>query len=243
MNTTLKLSLCSVLMAAIFYAPVHAEELPTGIVNPLSSGLLSSRLTPSSMNINDPISMVESTKERQLFILPLSFFASGFEIGVEKQLALRKAIRFSAGYFFSPNAWAYNDFSGNWDRNYENMEAGRFELQYRFFGQPYLDKDNFYAGAYSVFKTLKMDAEDSEWDPNTGIRRVTPRTFSSSALSLGVLAGYVIRAYDFLSIDVHIGGGITPTSWGDHKEVHMDIVSPYTKSINFKAGFSVGIKI
>ena len=186
----------------------------------------------------------ESSKplNHELIVFPLSFAVSGFELGGEFVTKERRTIRFSAGYFISNSANAYNSF-GNTENFFETMEGFRTEAQYRFYSRDFEAKDNFYLGLFGVFKSVTLQGEKQVFNPINGSTTNTPITLESSALSLGLLLGYRVRLHDVFSMDFHFGGGITPTSIGDAEEAHINQVNPYKKSINVRAGMTFGIRI
>jgi hypothetical protein len=189
--------------------------------------LLSLQLAAIDDNKSDNTSSEDFKKEFQAH--PLSFFFSGFEIGGEFVTSPKKTVKGSVGYFTSYNAVGY-------DRNrYSNLDGFRAEFQRKFYSNQFSARNNYYFGLFGVFKTIAMDHRDRMTNDS---RRIT-----SSAVSLGIVLGYRVRLMDFLSMDMHLGGGLTPTSIGDYELIHIDQVNPYEKSINLKLGVTFGIRI
>lgn len=189
---------------------------------------------------------VEKEKKTEFVIHPLSFIVSGFELGVELPVAEKKAFRGSLGYFLSNTANAYNDMGNSWNsdvsRTFETMEGFRADAQYRFYSRPYQAKDNFYFAVFGVFKTATLTGIERVQLPMGGTSN-EPKTWNSSALSLGILMGYKIWVHEMFSFDFNLGGGITPTEIKDADIVHINQVNPYRKSINVRAGATFGIRI
>ena len=184
-------------------------------------------------------------KQTELVVFPLSFVISGFELGIESNSFMRKnnqTFRFSAGYFYSHKASLYNDRNWSYESEFSEMESFRGEIQYRIYTRNFASPDNIFFGASAVYKTIAMDKVDYDRDswPNTMISNTT---INSSSLSLGILMGYRTRIYDIISMDFFFGGGFTPTNIGDYEEAHIDHLNPFRKSINLRAGITVGIRI
>lgn len=184
-------------------------------------------------------------KQTELVVFPLSFVISGFELGIESNSFMRKnnqTFRFSAGYFYSHKASLYNDWNWLYESEFSEMESFRGEIQYRIYTRNFASPDNIFFGASAVYKTIAMDKVDYDRDswPNTMISNTT---INSSSLSLGILMGYRTRIYDIISMDFFFGGGFTPTNIGDYEEAHIDHLNPFRKSINLRAGITVGIRI
>jgi hypothetical protein len=187
----------------------------------------------SSVNNTDPVPKLE------LIVFPLSFFVSGIEAGIEQPIDAKRSFRASLGYFISFDANAYNNFS---DQNidFSEMDGFRAEFQFRGYSRNMLARDNFFVGLFGVFKTVSLDGVRLDEIPGGGFLN-EQIVINSQALSLGMLLGYKIRMYDFLSLDFHFGGGITPSNLGDAVEAHIPHLNPYRKSINLKAGLTVGV--
>lgn len=184
-------------------------------------------------NPDDPL------PELELIVFPLSFFVSGIEAGIEQPISTKKSFRASLGYFISFDANAYNNFSDA-DIEFSEMDGFRAEFQYRGYSRNMLARDNFFVGLFGVFKSVSLDGVMVEELPGGGFVN-EQIVINAQAISLGMLLGYKIRMYDFLSLDFHFGGGITPTNMGDVVEAHIPHVNPYRKSINLKAGLTVGV--
>lgn len=169
----------------------------------------------------------------------MSFFVSGIEAGIEQPIDAKKSFRASLGYFISYNANAYNNFS---DENIEfsEMDGFRAEFQFRGYSRNMMARDNFFVGLFGVFKSVSLDGVRVVEIPGGGNLN-EQIVINAQAISIGMLLGYKIRMYDFLSVDFHFGGGITPTDMGDAVEAHIPHVNPYRKSINLKAGLTVGV--
>ncbi len=187
----------------------------------------------SSVNNTDPVPKLE------LIVFPLSFFVSGIEAGIEQPIDAKRSFRASLGYFISFDANAYNNFS---DQNidFSEMDGFRAEFQFRGYSRNMLARDNFFVGLFGVFKTVSLDGVRLDEIPGGGFLN-EQIVINAQAISLGMLLGYKIRMYDFLSLDFHFGGGITPSNLGDAVEAHIPHLNPYRKSINLKAGLTVGV--
>jgi hypothetical protein len=191
----------------------------------LSSGLFANNLETN--NILKSTMQSDEKTQGEFVIFPLSFFVSGLEFGYEHPIKHKRTLRLSAGYF-------YLDKPSFYSSRLRNMEGIRTEFQYRFYGEGFNAKNNYFIAPFGVFRTIKMD-----YTPH-GSTRV--RGVSSQSVIAGFVIGYRYRIIDFISLEVHAGGGITPTSIGDYDIVHLDMVNPYRKSINAKAGFTFGIR-
>jgi hypothetical protein len=165
---------------------------------------------------------------RNEFILnPLSFFVSGFELGYGAIFPDGFNFRVIGGYYISESAAAYND-------KFKNMEGFRVECQYLGL-KPVKSSSRYYLGGYANYKQISLEKESS----------LSPNRFDklhASAVGFGVLMG--IRQYNSggFFFDFYIGGG--PTISVDNtnaEEAHIPIVNPYKRSINPRAGLSIGI--
>jgi hypothetical protein len=212
------------LLIVVVYSTVTGTERP---FNGYDRSVISS-------DIQQPLSEDVSSEKRftQIVSAPLSFLFNGFELGLDRQIGIKESIRFTAGYFYDHRALIHR-FNAD---NLRQMRSGRFEFQYRMHARDYQEYKNFYVGTYTVFKSIGLDSL-------MGRNAVTFEKKSSRALSLGILFGYQYRLNQFMSLDIHLGGGITPVSRGDSHLGHIDFFSPYEKSINLKSGFNISIKI
>jgi hypothetical protein len=211
------------LIAVVSTTVTGTEHRSNGFVNPVISSALQQQLS-EDLHSQMPYTQIVSA--------PLSFLFNGFELGLDRQIGNKESIRFTAGYFYDQRAMIHRFNSDN----LREMSSGRFEFQYRKYARDYLDDKNFYVGTYTVFKSIGLDSL-------LGRNAVPFEQKSAKALSLGVLFGYQYRLNQFMSFDIHLGGGFTPVSRGDSHLAHIPFFSPYDKSINLKSGFNISIKI
>lgn len=165
---------------------------------------------------------------RNEFILnPLSFFVSGFELGYGAIFPDGFNFRVIGGYYISETASSYSN-------QFKNMEGFRVECQYLGL-KPVKSSSRYYLGGYANYKQISLERE-SAFNSNRFDK------LHASAVSLGVLLG--VRQYNSggFFFDFHLGGG--PTISIDNtnaEEAHIPIVNPYKRSINPRAGLSIGI--
>lgn len=218
--------LITALVTSLFIAHnVHAYE-----IRPLTKNVFSKSVTSNELK---PV-------KQELVFYPLSFVMSGFELGTEILTKPNNTFRISAGYFMSNSANSYNTFSESF--YYNSMEGFRSELQYRFYSRDFSAPDNFFLGIYGVYKHITLKGEQETYNNMTGVYTTTPINHISDAVSMGTVLGYRTRFYDIFSMDFFFGGGITPTNIGNASEAHTFML-PFRKSINLRAGLTLGIKI
>ncbi len=171
---------------------------------------------------------VRNTYRQEVLLNPFAFFVGGFEMGYGKiNAANNRLTRGFAGYYISENAEPYGD-------DFKNMEGARFEIQHLFI-KPTDGRLRYYAGGFLVYKTIKID------------KKVSPtvnyfETIKGSAVSFGLIVGVRNYVADNFFIDLFIGGGPTiPVGGGDGEYINLDVVNPYKRSINPKAGLTFGI--
>jgi len=227
-----------VLMSSELLAHDEIRQSNSMIFNnnsPLENAILQSPLKISSL-------LEEPNPRFEIVFFPLSFFVSGLEAGIEFPVRDRQALRLSAGYFYSFTAGAYNNF-GETSRNgyfysYNEMEGFRTEAQYRFYWYSDNRTENYYITPFAVFKTVTLEA-------NRSGGQLPPQQIelNSSAASFGVLFGLKAIMLKKMSVDINIGGGMTPTRIGDYELAHIEQINPYRRSIHFKGGFTIGLLI
>lgn len=170
---------------------------------------------------------VRNTYHKEVLLNPFSFFVGGFEMGYGViNPANNRITRLFAGYYFTEAADSYGD-------NFRNMEGGRFELQH-LFTKPVDGAMRFYAGGFAVYKTINMEKRIGNTQNYS--------TVNGSALSFGLIVGARNYVADNFFLDLFIGGGPTiGLNRSNEDDVHLDIVNPYKRSINPRAGFTFGI--
>lgn len=165
---------------------------------------------------------------RNEFILnPLPFFVSGFELGYGAIFPDGFNFRVIGGYYISESASSYSD-------EFKNMEGFRVECQYLAL-KPVRSSSRYYLGGYANYKQISLEKESA---PNSN----RFDKLHASAVGFGVLLG--IRQYNSggFFFDLYLGGG--PTISVDNtnaEEAHIPLVNPYKRSINPRAGLSIGI--
>jgi hypothetical protein len=190
----------------------------------------------------------DQTPRFEIVFFPLSFFVSGLEAGIEFPVRERQHLRLSAGYFYSYSAGAYNNFGtisdNDFNYTYNEMEGFRTEAQYRFYWYNEGAYENFYVSPFAVFKSvnLNVDRQPSSWG-STGPLPAQNIELNSSAASFGVVFGVRAIMFNKVSLDVNLGGGITPINIGDYELAHIEQINPYRRSIHFKGGLTLGILI
>lgn len=179
-----------------------------------------------------------NTYNQAFLINPLNFFVGGFEIGYEK-IKNTKSYKLFGGYYFLDNPSFYEDPDPVISDKYANLEGFRLEFQYLHI-KPVKNDFRYYGGAYAVAKGMSMDvSRTAAGSSSTVTTDYTARAFSGS---LGVIAGVRTYIYENIFMDAFIGGGITfPFSGSFIDDIHIDVVNPFKRSINPRAGFSVGI--
>ncbi len=169
-----------------------------------------------------------NNSHKEVLLNPFSFFVGGFEMGYG--VTNKENTRISrgyAGYYFSEDATPYGD-------DFKNMEGARFEFQ-RLFTKPIDRTARYYVGGFVVLKTIKIDHKISPTLKNY-------ETLRGSALSFGLMVGMRNYIIDNFFIDYFIGGGPTlPIGGGNGENINLDVVNPYKRSINPKAGLSLGV--
>lgn len=165
---------------------------------------------------------------QEVLLNPFSFFVGGFEMGYGKTNEKNTRIsRGFAGYYYSENAESYGE-------DFKNMEGVRLEFQ-RLFTRPIDRTARYYVGGFVVFKTIKIDHK-------TGPTVNNYETLRGSALSFGLMVGMRNYITDNFFLDYYIGGGPTvPIGGGNGENINLDVVNPYKRSINPRAGLSLGI--
>lgn len=162
--------------------------------------------------------------KREFLVNPLSFFVGGFELGYGV-VRTKSNTRLLAGYYFSENAGSYND-------QFSNMEGFRIEAQHLFI-KPVNGGSRYYAGGYSVYKSITMDKR---------ISSTRTDAISGSAISFGLLLGLRSFVADNFFFDLFIGGGPTISlDDSNSDDLHLDVVNPYKRGINPRGGLIFGI--
>lgn len=165
---------------------------------------------------------------RNEFILnPLPFFVSGFELGYGAIFPDGFNFRVIGGYYISESASSYSD-------QFKNMEGFRVECQYLGL-KPVKSSSRYYLGGYANYKQISLEKESplnsSRFDK-----------LHASAVGFGVLLG--VRQYNSggFFFDLYLGGGPTISIDATNaEEAHIPLVNPYKRSINPRAGMSIGI--
>jgi hypothetical protein len=185
---------------------------------------------------------VNNSYRREFLINPLSFLVGGFEVGYTKISPERVATRIYAGYYFSENAGSYdgNGSSTNGtSAKYKNMEGARFEIQLLKM-KPAKSDFLIYYGGYAVYKFINLDVNKTT---TTGSSTTTiDYVAKGSALSFGLVIGMRNYVHENIFLDMYAGGGMNISLNHMYEEdVHLPVVNPYKRSINPRAGISVGI--
>jgi hypothetical protein len=184
---------------------------------------------------------LRNTYNREFLLNPFSFFVGGFEMGYGMINSKNHAVRFFGGYYFSENPSSYNEeepFGVTPTYTRKNMEGARFEFQYLLL-KPASSGMRFYGGPYGVVKTISMDVSRTI----NGSSTVTTLNYKAraTAVSAGILLGMRQYVMDNIFFDAYIGGGINiPVSSEKIDDVHLDVVNPYKRSINPRAGLTFG---
>lgn len=184
---------------------------------------------------------LRNTYNREFLLNPLPFFVGGFEIGYGMINTKSRSLRFIGGYYFSENPGAYNDeepLSSSPTYVRKNMEGARLEVQYLLM-KPTTSGMRFYGGPYGVLKTISMDVSRTI----NGSSTVTTLNYKAraTAISAGIVLGMRQYVMDNIFFDAYIGGGINiPVSSEKIDDVHLDVVNPYKRSINPRAGLTFG---
>lgn len=179
---------------------------------------------------------------QEFVINPFSFFVGGFELGYGK-IKNNRNTRGILGYYYSENPDFYDDGYDNsfpsTTVKYKNMEGFRAEFQYLFM-KPTDGGLKYYGGPYGIFKTIKMDITRTSVSSNATV--VSDYVARGTSGSVGVIAGVRSFAFDNIFIDLYIGGGITfPFSGSNIDDVHLSVLNPYKRSINPRAGLTLGL--
>lgn len=184
---------------------------------------------------------LSNTYKKEFLLNAASFAVGGFEIGYG-QIKNNRNNRLFLGYYFSESP----DFYGTEEflplaTEYKNMEGFRAEFQHLFM-KPTKSQLRYYGGGYAVFKTIRMDISKTAFSSST----TTSIDYTANAVSggFGIIGG--VRAYiiDNFFVDIYLGGGvIIPFSSKNIDDVHLDVLNPYKRSINPRAGISLGIAL
>lgn len=170
---------------------------------------------------------VLNSYHKEVLLNPFSFLVGGFEMGYGVTNDAKKRItRFFAGYYISENAESYGD-------DFKNMEGARFEVQH-LFTKPIDRSVRYYVGAFAVYKTIKIEHK-------VGPANSRYETLRGGAFSFGLMVGMRNYVTDNFFIDYFIGGGPTIPIGGDGEHINLDVVNPYKRSINPRAGLTLGL--
>lgn len=182
---------------------------------------------------------IKDTYRKEFLLNATSFFVGGFEIGFGG-VKNNTIARMFLGYYFLESPEFYNSGDFTTTVEYKNMEGLRQEFQFLFL-KPTSSQLRYFGGGYAIYKSIKMDV--SRLTTNTqGTTISTNYTANANAVSVGVLGG--VRSYmiENFFVDFYVGGGITfPVSGENIDDVHLDILNPYKRSINPRAGITFGL--
>ncbi|MDL5049500.1 hypothetical protein QQ054_26130 [Oscillatoria amoena NRMC-F 0135] len=184
---------------------------------------------------------LRNSYKREFLLSPLSFFVGGFEVGYGMINSKGRNLRFIGGYYFSENPGAYNEdepLTSTPTYTRKNMEGARLEVQYLLM-KPSTNGMRFYGGPYGVVKTISMDVSRTI----NGSSTVTTLNYKAraTAVSAGIILGMRQYVMDNIFFDAYIGGGVNiPVSSEKIDDVHLDVVNPYKRSINPRAGITFG---
>jgi hypothetical protein len=191
---------------------------------------------------------INNNYRREFMINPLSFFVGGFELGYTKISPDRIGTRLYAGYYFSENAGSYGDNNNTSSSsssstavsaNYKNMEGARLELQV-FKMQPSKSDFLLYYGGYAVYKFINLDV--SKTSNIGGATTTVDYKAKGAALGLGLILGMRNYVHDNIFLDIYAGGGLNLSLNHMYEDdVNISLVNPYKRSINPRAGISVGV--
>lgn len=170
---------------------------------------------------------VLNSKTNEFVLNPLPFFVSGFEIGYGIYITETFNFKLVGGYYYSEEAYSYGS-------GFSNMEGFRAEAQYLMV-KPVKRASRYYIGGYLVYKQISLLKENPA---NNTIKD----KLNASAGGIGLILGVRNYLSEGFFLDFNLGGG--PTISIDEtnaEEAHIPLVNPYKRSINPRAGMSIGI--
>lgn len=180
-----------------------------------------------------PLSPLQERKTT-LFVEPLSFVASGLQVGVERVFLPDRSIFVSLGYYLAGKYEAYDA---------REMEGFKAETQLRFHIPITTQQDEIvFLGPYANYRVISLTQSVDFNDPVVPPIPTNERRGTAQAAQVGVLAGYKVIFVRKFSIEAFLGGGLViPTTDYDSDTFHLPLVNPYQKGFNIKFGFSMGL--
>lgn len=182
---------------------------------------------------------------KMIHILPLPLFVGGLEMAFEKPTSNKESFLVQVGYYSSQSANPLNIK----EDGYSNMNGLKVEMQYRFYRKSNNYKKNFWISPFINFKTLSAEFESTttfnSGPPLYNITYLeTKENRAASTLSFGYMLGLRRAMFDNVYFDMSFGGAMfIPVAGDNHEELHIPVMNPYMKGIQFKGniGFCIAL--
>jgi len=177
--------------------------------------------------------------KNMLTLEPLSFFASGLQLGYERQFGKLNAAKLQLGYYSNQDPVFYDEA--------EEMSGFNSQLTYKRFLLPMVEgKFRIYFGVIGVFKQITISDYSyiniDRSDPNSPVYQTHEKDITANSYGGGVLFGGSLVFINRFFVDMNIGSALMVS--GDDKDdlsdVHIDVVNPYKSGMIPRLNFSIG---
>ncbi len=185
------------------------------------------------------VTLAQTENEKHVYrnhltIEPLTFLAGGIQIGYERNLGSRSALKILAGYYHNQEPSLLYPMA-------TRLEGGNIQLTAkRFFQAEESSPTRFYMGALGLFKLGELDTMlDTDYPQMTIIEE---KTYDASAIGVGTVFGLSIYTQAGFHMDISLGGmmnfSLSPRE--DAEFLHAPLVNPYLTGVAPRMNFGIG---